>query len=73
VSIVPPDPDSKSDSPHEPDLAALAGLATDWYWSELTGMCGGCGSGDCHPDICLQNRNGYCTMCPTRRATGEVR
>lgn len=55
------------------DLSELVDRATDPTWYEATGMCGGCGNATCHDGPCPGNRNGYCTTCPTRRETGEVR
>ena len=70
MSIMPPDSESNNDWP---DGVWLAHNATDPYWSLTTGMCGGCGNAACHDGICPGNLNGYCTACPTRRETGEVR
>jgi hypothetical protein len=68
-----PGPDANTDPEGEPDWGFLVTHATDRYWHRLTGMCGGCGRADCHDGPCVGNASGYCTTCPTRRATGEVR
>ncbi len=69
---MPPDPDSKTDAP-ERDPLWIVSHAKDWYWHQLTGMCGGCGNANCHDGQCPTSRDGYCLTCPTRRETGEVR
>lgn len=70
-----PEPDDEQPCPECcADLFDLAHRATDWYRSNLTGCCGGCGDRECHDGTpCQQNSNGYCMTCPTRRETGEVR
>jgi hypothetical protein len=79
VSIQHPAPQDDK-TPDDPNIAPdghswdyVTANAKDWYWHKLTGMCGGCGRNDCHPDQCPSNPEGYCTACPTRRETGEVR
>lgn len=75
MSIMPPGSDRKPD-PRDSDYAdlwTLINCATDPYYSHATGMCGGCGSAACHQGACPGNLNGYCTACPERRATGQVR
>lgn len=71
---MPPAPDENS-GPDGQTWDFVVGHATDPYWHELTGMCGGCGRQDCHEGKCptVPGHIGYCTTCPTRRATGEVR
>lgn len=73
--MMPAEPDDKSPSHdgEEFDLSEMAYRATDPFWHALTGMCGGCGNASCHEGRCPGNVGGYCTTCPTRRATGEVR
>lgn len=71
-SIAPPPNDGETP---EPDWGFIVTHATDPYWWELTGMCGGCGRAECHDGKCptIPHHIGYCTTCPTRKETGEVR
>lgn len=73
-SIAPQPSDSEQGlAPDGHDWGFVVAHATDPYWHQLTGMCGGCGNADCHDGQCPHNAAGYCMACPTRRETGEVR
>lgn len=46
----------------------------DRVWWEISGMCGGCGSEDCHDGPCGEVESWFdrltCDRCPDRRAQG---
>lgn len=52
---------------YEDDPLRYANEASDHGWSVITGMCGGCGTEECHSGAC---RGGHCDRCPTRKAQG---
>lgn len=54
---------------YEEDPLRYANEASDYGWSVITGMCGGCGSEECHPGQTCR-RGEHCDRCPTRKAQG---
>jgi len=52
----------------EKNPAQYANDASDYGWSLVTGMCGGCGESDCHPDELCSGEP--CRLCPTRKLQG---
>ena len=58
----------KAQKMYDDDPLLFANEASDYGWSVITGMCGGCGEEKCHEGRpCI---GAYCRLCAHRRAQG---